>query len=301
MQGDIHVRTIGIHSPGDMGHALGHAWVKQGFDVIACLQNRSPRTRELSQKAGIREAASLHDLVNQADVVLSILVPAQAEAAAEEIAAAIRETRANPHFVDCNAISPASVIRIANTIQSAGGLFSDASIIGDPPGRAAIPRLYVSGPMADRLQPLGGDAIVVKSIGPEIGQASGIKMCYAALTKGTFALHYALAMVAHRLNLLDELLDEFEHSQRHAFERMHQFLPKLPAKAARWIGEMEQIASTFQDAEVTPLFHQGAAAIYELIHQTTFGSETPETIDATRTLADTIATISKESAKARGR
>jgi hypothetical protein len=71
-------------------------------------------------------------------------------------------------------------------------------------------------------------------IGPEIGRASGIKMCYAAMAKGTFALHYAFTLAAQRLKLLDDLLSKFECSQPDVYQRMHQFLLRLPAKALGW-------------------------------------------------------------------
>ena len=258
------------------------------------LPGRSDRTKRLSDQAGLREVESLQHLVVEADLVLSILVPAEAEAAANAFAAAMLECGHGTHYIDCNAISPETAGRIAATIQAAGGQFSDGSIIGFPPGTAAAPRLYVSGPSAEVAQVLDGKGIIVKRMGPHVGQASGIKMCYAALTKGTFALYYALTMAAERLDLLDDLLAEFEVSQSDAFQRMHQFLPKLPAKAWRWIGEMEQIASTLESLDVTPHFHQGAAEVYELISRTTLGKETPETIDRSRTLEATISEIAKQ-------
>ena len=45
--------TIGILSPGDMGHVVGDVLHQNGLSVITCLQDRSQRTRELAQKAGI--------------------------------------------------------------------------------------------------------------------------------------------------------------------------------------------------------------------------------------------------------
>jgi 3-hydroxyisobutyrate dehydrogenase-like beta-hydroxyacid dehydrogenase len=293
--------VIGIMSPGDMGHAIGRELRRHGMDVIASVSGRSERTQHLSKQAGIREVQHLQQFVTEADLILSILVPANAESAANEVARAIQSSESAVHYVDCNAVSPETAQRIGQAIRKEGGEFSDASIIGLPPGTAATPRLYVSGPNAEAIKVLDGLGVVVKTVGEEIGQASGIKMCYAALTKGTFALNYALAIVADRLGLLDDLLAEFESSQPEVFQRMHQFLPRLPAKAWRWIGEMEQIASTFEDTGVTPKFHDAAAEIYRLICETTLGTETPETIDQNRTLEATIATISEESDNRNGR
>ena len=65
-------------------------------------------------------------------------------------------------------------------------------------------------------------------------------------------------------------------------------MPRLPITAYRWIGEMEEIAATFDHVGVTPGFHQGAADIFRLFSQTPFAHETPETRDTSRTLAQTI-------------
>ena len=233
------------------------------------------------------------ELVNQADLVLSILVPTAALDAARFVASALHATGRSPYFADCNAVAPDTVETIGNVITSAGGRFIDASIIGFPPAKDVTPRLYVSGPHADIMSVLDGKGIEVLPIGDVIGQASGIKMCYAALTKGTFALHYAVVTAAKKMELFDELCREFEHSQAEAYELMQQHLPRLPAKTFRWIGEMQQIADTFEQVGVTPNIHRGAAEMFRRISQCSLANETPETTDAKRTLAETIDAIVK--------
>jgi hypothetical protein len=139
---------------------------------------------------------------------------------------------------------------------------------------------------------LKNDSIDVISLGAAVGQASGIKMCYAALTKGSFALEFALLIAAQRLHVLEELCAELAFSQTDRYHLMQQQLPRLPAKARRWVGEMSEIASTFDQLGLSPQFHQAAAEIYRLIGQSSLARETPENIDWERTLADTIAEIS---------
>ena len=225
----------------------------------------------------------------EADLVLSILVPAHAEAVAKEIAQALEETGESTLIADCNAISPMRSEYIGRIVESAGGRYIDASIIGHPPGRDVTPRFYVSGSCADAMLELDGKGIVVKNLGNDIGRASGIKMCYAALTKGTSTLHVALLTVAESLGLSAELHDELAYSQKGALDSMKSGISKLPPNAHRWIGEMEEIAETFAAEGMTPDFHLGAAAIYRLLEQTPYALESPENIDPNRTLAETIA------------
>jgi 3-hydroxyisobutyrate dehydrogenase-like beta-hydroxyacid dehydrogenase len=268
---------------------VGRALSEHGFDILTFLEERSERTRALAQDAGFRTSASLNELIVESDLVLSILVPAHAEAVAKEIAQALEETGEPTLIADCNAISPMRSEYIGRIVESAGGRYIDASIIGHPPGRDVPPRFYVSGSYADTMLELDGKGIAVKNLGNDIGRASGIKMCYAALTKGTSTLQVALLTVAESLGLSAELHDELAYSQKGALDSMKSGISKLPPNAHRWIGEMEEIATTFAAEGVTPHFHLGAAAIYRLLEQTPYALESPENIDPTRTLAETIA------------
>ena len=63
----------------------------------------------------------------------------------------------------------------------------------------------------------------------------------------------------------------------------------LSAKAFRWVGEMEEIAATYESAGVTSHFHQGAAEIFRMIADSPIGDERPETIDRNRSLEETVA------------
>ena len=145
------VKKIAILSPGDMGHAVGRALSDHGFNVLTFLEGRSERTRALAQDAGFRISTSLNELIIEADLVLSILVPAHAEAVAKEIAQALEETGKPTLIADCNAISPMRSEYIGRIVESAGGRYIDASIIGHPPGRDVTPRFYVSGSYANAM------------------------------------------------------------------------------------------------------------------------------------------------------
>ena len=288
------VKTVGILSPGDMGHAVGRALGAHGLRVITCLEGRSERTRSLARQGNIIDVESIDEMVSQADLVLSILVPSEAAGVAARIADALRATGADTAFADCNAVSPQTTEMMNDVIINAGGIYIDGSIIGGPPAMGAPrTRLYVSGEHAGIMSALDCDGVAVMPLGDAIGRASAIKMCYAALTKGTSALHLALLTAAEVLGVSDELAAEFMSSQAAAYNGMVGGLPSLPSKAFRWIGEMEEIADTFDNAGVTPFFHRGAAEMYRLISETPFAQESPETIDKSRTLKQTISAISE--------
>ena len=282
------VKTVAIQSPGDMGHAVGKVLGENGLDVITCLAGRSQRTKKLAEEGNFRIVETMDDLVNEADLILSILVPGRAKELANEVAESLNRTGATTYFADCNAVSPDTAKEISKTINAAGGTFIDGGIIGTAPTKGDTPRFYVSGPNADVVAVLDGKGIIVKVVGPDVGQASGIKMCYAALTKGTHTLQVALLTAAQKMGLTEQLKEEFAFSQQGALAAMESGISRLPANAHRWIGEMEEISSTFASLGVTPHFHMGAADVYKLLNETPFAEETPETIDKNRSSWDTI-------------
>jgi len=285
---DTEPKTIAVLMPGDMGHGVGRALGEHGYDVVTCLAGRSDNSRNLARVAGMRDTGSFNELVQQANLILSILPPASAVGLAKDIAIAMTETGAKPVYADCNAISPATAREAAGVISKAGAQFIDCGIIGGAPGRGVGPRFYVSGVDTAPMEALDGKGIKVVPIGEEIGRASALKMTYAGLTKGTWTLHTAVLLAARQSGVLDELLDEFAFSQAQTLAAMQARLPRLPADSARWVGEMEEIAATFTDVGVSPGFHEGAAEMFKLLAQTPFAEETRQTIDATRTLEETL-------------
>ena len=152
------------------------------------------------------------------------------------------------------------------------------------------PRFYVSGPEAKLFDQLDGKGIAIRRCGEEIGRASAIKMTYAGVTKGVNTLYTAALIAAEAMGIGAELRAEFADSQPAAFKAMQNTISRLPADSARWVAEMEEIASTFAAAGVTPQFHSGAKWVFELLSRTPYAAETRETMDRTRTLEQSIAT-----------
>lgn len=288
------IQTVGILSPGDMGQAIAAVLSQHGLRTIAALEDRSERTRQLAAAANIEDVGSLKHLVAESDLVLSVLVPAAAEQAAEQMAIAIRAVGKPILYADCNAIAPHKARKIEQLIQDAGGRFVDAGIIGPPPRIPNRTRIYASGTQANELAQLRDYGLDVRVIGNQIGQASGLKMCYAALTKGLTAIGTELLIAAHRLNLNDPLWEELSSSQKELVNLLTRSIPSMTPKAHRWSGEMEEIADTFRVLGLTEQTFEGAADIYRLVKGTSLGKETPEACDRTRPLTEIIATLSNE-------
>lgn len=287
------IQAIGLLSPGHMGHAVGRVLLAHGAKVLTCLKGRSERTQELARKSGIESVPTYEHLVHTTDIVLSILVPAEAQNAAMTVAQALRNTGRQVIYVDCNAIAPATAREVGEIITEAGSLFVDAGILGAPPTRQGITRFYASGPDAEEFKKLNRYGLDIRIVGTEIGQASGFKMVYAALTKGMAAISTELLLAAWQMGLYDTLVKEFQESQTQRYTSIERSLPGMPIRARRWIGEMEEIAKTFENLGLTPKIYQGATDIYRLVAKTPLAEETPENADTNRTLAQTIKILSE--------
>ena len=82
------------------------------------------------------------------------------------------------------------------------------------------------------------------------------------------------------MGLYEALLNEFEISQEARLKGMISGLPGVPSKAGRWIGEMEEIAKTFEDLALTPRIYQGASDMYRLVDDSGAEGRTQRSEDA---------------------
>ena len=272
----MQISTIGVVSPGDMGQAVAMRLKACGYGVYTALDGRSPRTRELAAGAGLVDCGSMEKLAATCDVILSILNPAAAVNKAREAAAAMRAAGKKTVFVDCNAIAPQTVREIDAIIREAGGVFVDAGIVGPPPRGAAKTRLYVSGPQAALLTQIRDDHLEVRIAGERIGDASALKMCYAAYTKGAVALGVEMMMAAHKLGVAEVLDAEMQDSIPDVRKWILSRTTAMPPKAYRWVPEMLEIAKTFEGSGLTPRMLEGAAEMFSSIAATPLGGESPE-------------------------
>jgi len=288
----VTVETIGVMSPGDMGSGVGGALKKNSFRVLTALDGRSDASKQRAVEEGFEDVGSLDELVKQSDLVLSILVPSEAMSFAQALAEAMVRTDSSVAVADCNAVSPETGKQIGEVITAAGGQFIDAGIIGGTPRRGAVPKFYASGEHAHILGELDGKGIAVPVLDGPIGMASGLKMVYASLTKGTSALYASTLMTAMSLGLYDELIAELEDSQSGTLAAMDR-VKTVSAQAFRWIGEMEEIAATFGDAGSSSHTHLGAAETFQKIADSSIGHERVGNVDSSRSLKDSIAAMLK--------
>lgn len=300
MSGTIERPVIGIIAPGEMGAAIGAAYVRAGGVAKTVLAGRGAESRARAEEAGLCDSADLDALVASSDVILSIVPPAAAVSFAEETVAAMARTGAAPAFIECNAISPEKLEGIAALFEGAGAVFVDGGIIGMPPSESARPRLYVAGGDCPALAHLDGGAFEIRSLDGPPGAASALKMCYAGVTKGVNAVLMSALLTSEGFGLIDAFMSELGESQNQLFRRTDANAPRLHADAGRWAPEMREIAASFASRGLPGEIHEGAARLYETLDRSPIGQETRRTLDPDRSAAQTAKIIGDDIRKRRG-
>jgi hypothetical protein len=87
-------------------------------------------------------------------------------------------------------------------------------------------------------------------------------MCYAAWTKGSTALLCAIIAAADAYGVWPELQAQWERDWPGFPGQTIGRARRVTAKAWRFTGEMDEIASTFREAGLPGEFHAAAAEVY---------------------------------------
>jgi 3-hydroxyisobutyrate dehydrogenase-like beta-hydroxyacid dehydrogenase len=242
-----------------MGISVAAAARNGGHTVYWVAEGRSAQSQARAAQHGLLDAGSLARLCQECGLIVSVCPPHAAEAVAESVAA----EGFQGIYVDANAIAPQRSQAIGARISQVGASFVDGGIIGGPAWKPGTTWLYLSGAEAATVAAcFAAGPLETQVIGPQIGKASALKMCYAAYTKGTTALLAAVAGAAEQLGVRAELEAEWARGGSSFAQENKRKVREVTAKAWRFVGEMEEIAATFDAAGMPDGFHLAAADIY---------------------------------------
>ncbi len=251
---------IGVLHPGTMGVSVARTMLNGGHDVFWASQGRSQETAARANEHGLADVGSLQALCECCEIIFSICPPEVATDLAEQVKAAGFQGT----FVDANAISPDRVRAIDASLAPAAIRVVDGGIIGHPAWKPGTTWLYLSGADAERVAgavsagPLHGEVL-----GAGVGTASSLKMCYAALTKGTTALLCAILASAEDLGVREALNRHWGRDGSGLAEQRETAIRTVTTKAWRYGGEMREIAATFDSAGLPGGFHEAAAEVFD--------------------------------------
>jgi 3-hydroxyisobutyrate dehydrogenase-like beta-hydroxyacid dehydrogenase len=234
--------VVAVIAPCYMGAPVGGRLVEHGLKVLTSLSGRSAESAARAKAAGLTDAAD--DEIAAADFILSIVPPGEALGLAQRFAPALSASNAKPVYVDCNAVSPPTVERIAAALAPTGCAFVDAGIIGGPPKPKAAdgPTFYASGPAAARFATLSDHGVDVRVLDGPLSAASALKMSYGGITKGCTALGAAMFLAAARGGSADPLFRELQESQPELLAWFTKQITGMYPKSYRWVAEMEEVS-----------------------------------------------------------
>ena len=242
-----------------MGACVGATLFNGGHNVYWVAANRSQATRSRAERLGLKEVATLEQLCSMVEYIFSVCPPHAAETQADAVMAA----GFTGTFVEANAISPQRCEQIAQRVTAAGATFVDGGIIGLPTDKPGETWMHLSGDRAQVIASMfAAGPMETNVVGPLPGQASALKMCYAAYRKGTTALIAAVLGAAEAMQVRDHLEKQWSDHWPGFVEESHARITGVTAKAWRFIGEMQEIAATLEHAGQPGGFHRAAEEIY---------------------------------------
>ena len=256
--------TVTIIAPGNMGSGVGQRLTEHKVKVHTSLAGRSAASAARAGVAGMTAVADAQ--LTESDFLLSIVPPGDALGLAKRLAGVLTAANKKPVYVECNAVSPRTVLEIADVVGSTGCPFVAAGIIGPPPKPGSTnTKFYASGPAAGLFAKLKDYGLIVRVLEGPLTAASALKMSYAGITKGFTALGAAMMLAATRGGSAEALKAELAESQPALLGYLTRQVPAMYSKAYRWVAELEEISAFVGKDHPEHAMLDAAARLYERI------------------------------------
>ncbi|TAV41872.1 NAD(P)-dependent oxidoreductase (plasmid) [Rhizobium leguminosarum] len=252
---------IAIIGSGAMGSAVARRLIAHGATVLTYLEGRSEQTIARAKAAGMVPVGRQE--LTKAELILSIVPPAEAIKVAEFVAEISSPLPAPPPFIDLNAIAPKTMQALAARFEGSGVEVLDGAIIGGPPvpGKSG-PTIYISGDIAERSRPLEDYGLRIRRLDGPLGAASALKMCYAGINKGFVGLGTAMLLAASRSGAAESLKAELSESLPDIDRKLSGSIPDMYPKAYRWVAEMQEIADFLGEDDPAATIFRGMANVF---------------------------------------
>jgi len=258
------IPTVAIIAPGNMGAGVAKRLIENKVAVLTALAGRSAASSERTREAGM-SAVSERELAD-ADFLLSIVPPGEALALARRLTPVLTAANKKLTYVECNAVSPQTMLQVADVIAETGCRFVAAGIIGPPPKPGSSnTKFYASGPAAKDFAQLNDYGLIVRVLDGELTAAHALKMSYAGITKGFTALGTAMMLAATRAGAAEALHAELAESQQPLLGFLSRMTPAMYSKAYRWVAELDEISGFVGEDHPEHEMLTAAARLYERI------------------------------------
>ncbi len=265
--------TVAIIAPGNMGSGIAQRLTENNVTVLTSLAGRGEASVKRARAAGMTAVTDAQ--LTEADFLMSIVPPGDALGLARRLVPVLTAANKKPVYVECNAVSPRTMLKIADVIGETGCPFVGAGIIGPPPKPgSANTKIYASGPAAPLFARLNDYGLIVRVLDGPLTAASALKMSYAGITKGFTALGAAMMLAATRGGSAEALKAELADSRPDLLGYLSKQVPSMYSKAYRWVAEMEEISEFVGKDQPENNMMMAAARFYERIAKDFEGKKT---------------------------
>src|SRR5450631_1818386 len=266
------IPTIAIIAPGNMGSTVGRRLTENKVKVLTSLAGRSAESAARASAAGMTAVADAQ--LSESDFLLSIVPPGDALGLAKRLAGVLSAANKKPVYVECNAVSPRTMLDIADVVGTTGCPFVGAAIIGPPPKPgSANTKFYAAGPAAGLFAKLNEFGLIVRVLDGPLTAASALKMSYAGITKGFTALGAAMMLAATRGGSAAALRAELAESRPDLLGYLTRQIPRMYSKSYRWVAEMDEISAFVGENHPEHAMLTAAARLYERIAEDVDGEK----------------------------
>jgi 3-hydroxyisobutyrate dehydrogenase-like beta-hydroxyacid dehydrogenase len=254
-----HLQHLGLIGYGEVGHifaaGLGaHFASVRVWDID--LRNPAPQ---------VQACASMQELAQSCDLVISAVTAANTLAVAQEAAPHLRPGAV---FLDLNSASPGTKQLASQVVEAAGAHYVEAGVMTSVPPHGIKVPILLGGPQAQalslRCNAMGMDT---SAVAPTIGTASAIKMCRSVMIKGLEALVIesyttarAYGVEAHVLPTLAETFPSIDWEKTGSY-----FFSRVAQHGKRRAEEMRESANTVRETGFAPTMAQAIAEKHQWV------------------------------------
>lgn len=250
------------------------------FDVMQNDPRFSDKIKTNAQRAGATIVDGYKALVEDADIVLSVVPPHCALEAAESAKEYLHDGQL---FVDMSSSTPTGKKAIGDALKDTGALYADAAIMGAPLNYQNKVPVLACGSGAEMMQnELNRYGMKINAIGENVGAASAIKLIRSIYMKGTAALGMEMLQAAAHFGVEDQVVESIRETMdtKTFIQTLNRLTTSTTIHAERRVHELEGSVQMLEEAELDATMvkaaHDKHVYIAEKNYRETLGAVAPE-------------------------
>lgn len=240
------------------------------YDKFANDGPQGALVRQRAAEAGVELRTSLQQLIEQSDVIFSMVSANVAAPVARESANFLGRGKI---YADLNSAGPDTKVLAAEIVAPTGALFVDGAVMGKVPGLGHKVPTLVSGQgaqaLVEAMQPYGMNLTLVPG---EAGKASLSKMLRSIFMKGIVALLLETVIAGRKYRIEDDLLESIKETMTAGpfMEIVNGLLSRGVIHAERRAHEMDEVIATLNSMQVDSTMSQATRTKLQLLAEMNF-------------------------------